>query len=108
MPSYVQVLTTIDSREAAERVARAVVEVRAAACAQLVGPISSTYWWEGSIETAEEWQILMKTTEERFPALEAAIRQAHSYDVPEIIVTPITNGGKDYLSWVSKETQSAS
>ncbi len=84
------------------------MEVRAAACAQLVGPISSTYWWEGSIETAEEWQILMKTTEERFPALEAAIRQAHSYDVPEIIVTPITNGGKDYLSWVSKETQSAS
>jgi periplasmic divalent cation tolerance protein len=106
MPSYVQVLTTIDSLEGAERVARAVVEARAAACAQIVGPIHSTYWWNDAVETAEEWQVLMKTTEERYPELETAIRGAHSYDVPEIIATPITRGGKDYLSWVSKETAS--
>ncbi len=107
MPSYMQVLTTIDSREGAERIARAVVEARAAACAQIVGPIHSTYWWDNAVETAEEWQILMKTTEERYPELETAVRGAHSYDVPEIIATPITHGGKDYLSWVTKETRSA-
>ena len=105
MPNYVQVLTTIDSREVAEQVARAVVEARAAACAQIVGPIKSIYWWNGAVESAEEWQVLMKTTEERYPVLEAVIRQAHSYDVPEIIVTRIPYGSKDYLSWVSKETE---
>jgi periplasmic divalent cation tolerance protein len=107
MPSYIQVLTTSDSREGAERVARAVVEARAAACAQIVGPIHSIYWWNDAVETAEEWQILMKTTEERYPTLETAIRESHSYDVPEIVATPITHGGKDYLSWVRKETGSA-
>ena len=106
MPSdYLQVLTTTDSRMAAELIARAVVEARAAACAQIVGPITSTYWWEGKVQTGEEWQILMKTTAERYDALAAVIRQAHSYDVPEIIATPISTGGADYLSWISNETQ---
>jgi len=103
--TYLQVLTTIDSREAAEQVARAVVEARVAACAQVVGPIHSTYWWEGKVEAAEEWQVLMKTTGERYAELERVIRQAHSYDVPEIIATPITGGGADYLSWVAQETR---
>jgi periplasmic divalent cation tolerance protein len=100
-----QVLTTTDSRDAAQQIARAVVEARVAACAQIVGPIISTYWWNGVVETAEEWQVLMKTTAERYDALEAAIRRAHNYDVPEIIATPIVNGGADYLSWVDAETR---
>ena len=105
--TYVQVLTTIDSREAAEQVGRAVVEARAAACAQVVGPIHSIYWWDGKVETAQEWQILMKTTVDRYAEVERAIRQSHSYDAPEIIATPITDGGADYLSWVEKETRPA-
>ncbi|HSV65021.1 MAG TPA: divalent-cation tolerance protein CutA [Mycobacteriales bacterium] len=105
MPNHLQVLTTTDSRQAAEQIARAVVEARAAACAQIVGPITSTYWWEGKVETAEEWQVLMKTTTERYDALETVIRQAHSYDVPEIIATPVVSGGADYLSWVTEETR---
>jgi periplasmic divalent cation tolerance protein len=100
-----QVLTTTDSRDAAQQIARAVVEARVAACAQVVGPIVSTYWWNGVVETTEEWQILMKTTAERYAALEAAIRQAHNYDVPEIIAMPITDGDADYLSWVDAETR---
>jgi periplasmic divalent cation tolerance protein len=105
--AYLQVLTTVDSRDAAERVGRVVVEARVAACAQVVGPIHSTYWWEGKVEAAEEWQVLMKTTEQRYAELERVIRQAHTYDVPEIIATPITGGGADYLSWVEKETRPA-
>jgi periplasmic divalent cation tolerance protein len=103
--TYLQVLTTIDSRDAAERMSRVVVEARVAACAQVLGPVHSTYWWEGKVETAEEWQVLMKTTGERYTELERVVRQAHSYDVPEIIALPVTGGGADYLSWVQTETR---
>jgi periplasmic divalent cation tolerance protein len=101
---HIQVLTTTDSREAAVVVADAVVQARAAACAQIVGPIFSTYWWQGAVERAEEWQVLMKTTAERYPDLEKAVRAAHTYDVPEIIATPIISGGADYLGWIDSET----
>jgi len=81
---YCQVVTTTDSREAAEALSRGTVEARAAACGQVSGPITSTYWWEGKIEMAEEWRITFKTTTGRYPALEQHIRERHSYDVPEI------------------------
>lgn len=103
--THLQVLTTTDSLDAAQQIARAVVEARVAACAQIIGPILSLYWWNGVVETTEEWQILMKTTGERYDALEAVIRQAHGYDVPEIIAMSITHGGADYLSWVDVETR---
>jgi periplasmic divalent cation tolerance protein len=101
---YCQVVTTTDSREAADALSRTAVEVRVAACGQVVGPIQSTYRWRGRVETAEEWYVVFKTTTERYPVLEQHIREHHSYDVPEIILTPIVAGNPSYLAWVSAET----
>lgn len=101
---YCQVLTTVDSPEAAARLARGAVEARLAACGQVSGPITSTYWWQNAIETAEEWQILFKTTMAAYPALEEHIRAHHGYDVPEILCTPIVAGNPAYLDWLGTQT----
>jgi len=101
---YLQVTTTTDSREEAAAIARAAVEERLAACAQLFGPMSSTYWWEGEIETAEEWMVLFKTTGVRFEELVVLITDRHSYETPEIIATPLVAGSADYLSWIIDQT----
>ncbi len=102
--AFVQVTTTIDSRQEAATLARSAVEDRLAASAQLIGPISSTYWWEGEIETAEEWMVLFKTTADRFQDLAAHITEQHSYDTPEIVATPVVAASADYLSWVRDQT----
>ncbi|MCW2912981.1 MAG: CutA1 divalent ion tolerance protein [Actinomycetia bacterium] len=102
--AYVQVTTTIDSRQEAAILARSAVEERLAACAQLVGPIASTYWWEGEIESAEEWMVVFKTTIDRFEELARLITERHSYDTPEIMATPVVAGSADYLGWVSDQT----
>jgi periplasmic divalent cation tolerance protein len=101
---YCQAVTTIDSQEAAQALARSAVEARVAACGQVTGSIQSTYWWQGRVETAEEWCVVFKTTADRYPALEQHIREHHGYDVPEIILTPIVAGNPAYLSWISAET----
>ena len=102
---YCQVVTTTDAREAADALGRIAVEARVAACAQVVGPITSTYWWEGKIETAEEWQVTFKTTTQRYAALEENIRAHHSYDVPEILCTPVMAGNPAYLEWLTAQTR---
>jgi periplasmic divalent cation tolerance protein len=104
MVEYVQVLTTVESEEAGVTLARGIVEARLAACAQIVGPIRSVYWWEGKVDDAPEWQLLIKTTGERLPELERHIKANHGYDMPEIIVTEIIGGSAEYLGWVSEET----
>jgi periplasmic divalent cation tolerance protein len=76
------------------------VEERLAACAQVTGPISSTYRWQGKVQQASEWYCHLKTTVERLPALEARIRELHPYDVPEIIAVPIMQGNAAYLEWI--------
>ena len=68
------------------------------------GPVTSTYWWEGRVETAQEWTIAAKTTKAGADALVAAIAVAHSYDVPEILVTDVLTGHRPYLEWVAAET----
>lgn len=107
MARVIQVLTTVDSREAADRIARGVVERRAAGCAQIAGPITSTYWWEGAIETAQEWLCITKSTEDAYPALEAAIRDLHPYDVPEILAVPVVAGNPAYTAWLEAEVRPA-
>lgn len=104
MPEYLTVLTTTDSAEKAQNLAATAVAAKVAACAQIDGPITSVYRWEGSVRTDQEWRVLYKTTVERFGDLEAQIRHVHDYDTPEIIATPITHGSADYLEWVSTET----
>lgn len=101
---HLTVLTTTDSAEKAEALARGAVDARVAACAQISGPVTSVYRWEGAIETAPEWQVLLKTTAARYEGLEAYIRSVHDYDTPEIIATPVVRGGADYLAWVTAET----
>ncbi|QSB15623.1 divalent-cation tolerance protein CutA [Natronosporangium hydrolyticum] len=101
--SHCQVVTTIDSKDAADDLARAAVQARAAACAQVIGPISSSYWWEGSVQTEQEWQVVFKTTQRAYGSLEEYIRAHHSYDVPEILCLPVTAGHRPYLEWLDHE-----
>ncbi|GGR75146.1 divalent cation tolerance protein [Streptomyces aureoverticillatus] len=98
------VLTTTDTPGKADALARGAVDARLAACAQINGPVTSVYRWEGAIDTAREWQVLLKTTTERYEALESWLVRAHDYDTPEIIATPVTRGSAAYLAWVAEET----
>jgi periplasmic divalent cation tolerance protein len=102
--AYLQVVTTIDSADKAEALARALVEERLVACLQILGPVRSVYRWDGAVQLSQEWLCVGKTTTERFDALAAAIKRLHPYDVPEIVATPIVNGSSDYLTWVTAET----
>jgi periplasmic divalent cation tolerance protein len=101
---YLTVLTTTDAADKAQALAGSAVEARVAACAQVDGPITSVYRWDGAVRTDQEWRVLFKTTAERYPELEAHIKSIHDYDTPEIIATPVTRGSDAYLSWVSAET----
>jgi periplasmic divalent cation tolerance protein len=107
MPQYIQVFTTVEKREDAERIASSVVNKRVAACAQVIGPIRSTYWWKGEVEQAEEWLLVMKTREALFSVLEKEIKAIHPYEVPEIIALPIVAGSASYLEWIQEETEEA-
>ncbi|GGZ72679.1 divalent-cation tolerance protein CutA [Streptomyces echinoruber] len=101
---WLTVLTTTDDQGRAEALARGAIEARVAACAQVSGPVTSVYRWKGEVRTAPEWQVLFKTTGARYDALEAYLREAHDYDTPEIIATPIVRGSADYLRWLEEET----
>jgi periplasmic divalent cation tolerance protein len=105
MTDYIQVVTTTEHREDAERIARTLVERRLAACAQVSGPITSTYRWQGQIETAQEWQCRAKSRRDLYDEIEQAIRQAHPYEVPEILAMPIAAGSVDYLAWLDGEVK---
>ena len=102
---YLQVQTTTDSRAEAVELAQAAVEGRLAACAQVAGPIASTYWWEDGLEKAEEWLIMLKLPADRFDELAEFLAERHSYDDPEIIATPIVAGSQSYLDWLAEETR---
>jgi periplasmic divalent cation tolerance protein len=105
MAEHVQVVTTTSSREEAQRIARVLVEERLAACVQVLGPISSTYRWQGAIETSHEWLCVAKSRRELYEEIEKAIRGAHSYQVPEILAVPILAGSVDYLAWLDQEVK---
>lgn len=104
MAEILTVLTTTDSEDKARALAAGAVERRLAACAQISAPVTSVYRWQGAIENDAEWQVLFKTSAARYGGLEEYIRDAHDYDVPEIIATPVVRGGADYLAWVDEET----
>src|SRR5689334_19632881 len=104
MADFMQVVTTVDSEEAAEQLARSITGARLAACVQIVGPIKSLYWWQGELEEAREWQLVIKTTSERLSGLETYIKVNHSYETPEITATEIS-GSCEYLDWISAETR---
>ncbi|MBW2208786.1 MAG: divalent-cation tolerance protein CutA [Deltaproteobacteria bacterium] len=103
MADYIQIYTTTEKREEARDIARNVVEKRLAACAQVLGPIASTYWWKGMIEEAEEWMCIMKSRRDLYEKLEATIRSIHPYEEPEILAVPIEAGSRGYLNWLDRE-----
>ena len=100
-----QVSTTAGSPEEARELARSSVRERLAACGQVIGPITSAYWWENQLDETEEWLVLLKTTDDRRDDLIKHLRSAHSYQVPEIICTPVSTGDPTYLAWVLAETR---
>ena len=104
MKSYIQISTTTETKEEAQKIAHYLVEQKLAACAQITGPIESTYRWKGKVETAGEWLCLIKTRESLFGKVEAAIKKLHPYETPEIIAVPIVKGSKEYLAWLNNET----
>ncbi|MCL0049761.1 divalent-cation tolerance protein CutA [Peptococcaceae bacterium] len=103
MEEYIQVFTTTEKEEDAKKIAKTIVEERLAACVQILGPITSTYWWKESIETSKEWLLFIKSKKSMYEELEKAIKSIHPYQVPEIIAVPVTAGSKDYLGWLKKE-----
>jgi periplasmic divalent cation tolerance protein len=99
------VLTNLPDRAAAERLADTVVEKNLAACVNILAPCRSIYRWKGAVQHDEEHPMLIKTTAERYPALEQALRAGHPYELPEIIAVPIQQGLPAYLEWVAAETK---
>ena len=103
MKSYIQITTTTETKEQAEKIAQYLVESKLAACVQITGPITSIYRWKGKVENAQEWLCLIKTRDDLFKKVEAAIKKLHPYETPEIIAVPIVKGSKEYLKWIEDE-----
>ncbi len=100
------VLVTCNSVKEGRKIGRALVETRMAACVNVLRtPIESIYRWKGSVDTAKEFLLIIKTSRARLKALEAAVKRLHSYDVPEIIALPIEKGSRDYLAWLSESVR---
>ncbi|HEY5763344.1 MAG TPA: divalent-cation tolerance protein CutA [Rhodocyclaceae bacterium] len=106
--SALLVLTNLPDRDSATAMATALVERGLAACVNSLGACRSTYRWDGRIESAEEFPLLIKTTTERYPALEAAVSELHPYDVPELVAVEITTGLPAYLGWLAECCKPAS
>ncbi len=103
MTSYIFVITTVNSKSQAHTIAHMLVAKKLGACAQVVGPISSIYRWNGKIEKAQEWMVILKTKKSLFKKVEAAILKIHPYDTPEIVASPIAALGEKYGSWLHRE-----
>jgi periplasmic divalent cation tolerance protein len=102
MAEHLLAFTTLGNEEDAAKLARRLVERRIVACVNVSGPVRSFYHWKGNLEDDREFLLLMKTRRERFSDLEAALRELHPYDVPELIAVPIEFGSAAYLGWVDE------
>jgi periplasmic divalent cation tolerance protein len=103
--AVIAVLTNLPDSDSAFNLARQLVKLRLAACANVLGPVTSFYRWEGRDEEAAEVPVLLKTTLERYAELERAIRERHPYSLPEIVAWPVGPGLPEYLSWVEHEVR---
>jgi periplasmic divalent cation tolerance protein len=96
------VLSTAGSEDEARKIARHLVEHQLAACVNIVPQIESIYRWQGKVESSQEWLLLIKTTAERFSAVRDALRQLHSYELPECISIGVEDGAAEYLEWIER------
>jgi len=99
------VLSTAGSENEARKIARQLVERRLAACVNIVSRIESTYRWQGKVESNQEWLLLIKTSADRFDSVRDAIRELHSYELPECIAIPIEDGSSEYLDWMEQSLE---
>ena len=104
MKAYIQITTTTETKEQAQTIAKHLVETKLAACVQITSPITSIYRWKGKVENTQEWLCLIKTRDDHYNKVEAAIKSLHPYETPEIIAVPIVKGSKEYLNWLDDET----
>ena len=98
------ILTTAGSQEEAGKIAHALVDRRLAACVNIVPRIESVYRWQGEVETAQEWLLLIKTQRDLYDRVRDVIQELHSYDLPECIMLEVTAGSHEYLDWVTQNT----
>lgn len=98
------VQTNLPDQDSAENIARHLVAAKLAACVNIMAPCTSIYHWQGKIESTAEIPLLIKTTEQRYAAVEAAIRELHPYELPEIIYVTVSGGLPAYIQWVQQET----
>jgi periplasmic divalent cation tolerance protein len=105
MTDYIQVMTTIEDRNDAEKIAKYLVEKRLAACVQVLGPLSSYFHWQGKLDMANEYLCLIKSRNDLFHELETVIKDMHPYEVPEILAVPIEKGSIEYLEWMAAELE---
>ena len=103
--TYIIVLATTNSKQEAENIAQKLLEQKLIACANIVGPISSHFHWDGKVEQAEEFLVLMKSRSDLFEEISETVGKLHSYEVPEIIALPIMAGSKAYLDWLGTSLQ---
>ena len=100
---YITVITTTAKKEDADNIAKILLEKKLAGCVQVLGPITSHYWWKNEICCDEEWISFIKTQQNMYDELERTLKDHHPYEVPEIIALPIVTGNKDYLSWLTEQ-----
>jgi periplasmic divalent cation tolerance protein len=99
------ILTNVPDAASAEKLARALIDSRAAACVNILAACRSIYRWQGAVETANEIPLLIKSTAAHYPLVEQIVRAQHPYDLPELIAIPITHGLPAYLDWLATETE---
>ncbi|MBA4416864.1 MAG: cytochrome C biogenesis protein CcdA [Syntrophus sp. (in: bacteria)] len=106
MEEVIQVTTTGDNKEIVKKIGRHLVEMRLASCVQIIGPITSIYWWKDKVEETEEWLCIIKSRQSLYEAIEREIVRLHTYELPEIIALKIEKGLPGYMKWVVDETVS--
>jgi len=110
MTDFILVQTSSNSQDGAQRIADAIIEKRLAGACWVSGPIASTYWWKGEIRQEQEWACSFKTRKELYNIIERVLKEVnstavHSYEIPEIVATPIVAGNQGFLDWIVQETK---
>ncbi len=100
MSSYIVVFMTVPDKKEATKIAHSLLKERLIACANIVGPVSSLFWWKGKIDKASEFLVIMKSKKNLFKKLSERVKELHSYEVPEVIALPVIEGLPSYLNWL--------
>jgi len=106
MDRHIVILVTTSSKKEAEKIAKALLKEKLAACVNIISGIKSFFHWEGKIDNADELLLLIKTRKKLFKKVERTVKQCHSYTAPEVIALPIVEGSKKYLDWIDNVTVS--